>query len=1261
MSTREDIRASRHAQGQAARERVLSGQYLQPKQETASEGQSLRDRIRARSLDAPAPAAAPFTPIPAFVPKSTQPNFLQPQPAMGSPAALQQFKQTAPPPKPALPGRDIPIIGPVLKGLDKVQQFTEPAAKIAEELYTPGAGLAAMGAFRGAGEALLGRVAPKIAAGTGLGARVVKEAALEGAMGAPLGAGQAAARHPEDMRGIGEGAAIGALGGAALGALSPIAGQAVRSIANRLRPPAPNPGTAVTSPMGEFGIPNVTSRELTVQPQPVRGPRALPSPQRVDVTPQAETFAPRPRIDVTPPAERPAAASPLRQEPEILNASTAPRVDVTPPAAADDIIEAVKEPRIRDRVYAKLDAAEQAARKRIAARRGNLSSTPLPEYGDMAIIMAAKTGKGAIKAADFTEDLVREFGEAARPHAAKVLRATREALRREERAASEEGQRAAAFNAQTGGDADSFMGKISNEKPKRTKDLKAKSERFLTQMDDDLRAFETLEKNVRGGKLADAKDSLYKSARNFRGMPAKAAQIVRERLTPIARDVEKAGYSMDDLGAYALARHAKDVNAAGYKSGFTDAEIESVLQRFGTDDMERIRGDLIKINDDMLGSQEGGLAAPELVAALRERWPNYIPLFRELDSDAVGFSGGLSDTLANVTSPIKKLKGSEKAVINPMENMVKNVYQTVNAVERNKVAAQIQKLAALDPDEVYMRKLKPDEKSNDKNVVNVKVNGEPVRYEVQPEVYKAFMNLDKESSNILMNVLAAPAKLLRAGATLTPEFALRNPFRDVIQAFVVSKSGFNPLIDFPVGIIQSIKKGDLYKEWVDQMGDFGNSLSMDRNAHKEALDSILKQPPSKKYLNIINPKAWLKVLRAISDTTESATKVGEYRAALRKGVSKEEAAFRSRDIMDFGRAGSSIRVTNRVVAFLNANIQGKSKLIRAAKEDPVGVATRAFVSITLPTMGIWMMQRYMANETQTQTITEAPNWVKDSFWLIPIPGTDIVARLPKPFDLAPIFANSTEKALDFAYNKDKDAFDGFAQRTLTGAALPAQLTGLVPLIEGMANYSFFRQGQIIPQREEGLEFKDQYDPVRTTEAAKLIGKGVDSLTGGKGPFKNFGSPRIVDNTLQGLTAGLGTYATSAIDSLLQGKVLGQKVLPAVVDRPNAPEKRLEQKPFAKAFTVDPLQGGASMDKLYAKKDELTKKKASAKLNKSPFKEAAELARLSAAADRMAAINKQVRTIEANKTLSAAAKRDKIESLITTRNKLAISAVKSPTK
>ncbi|MEH7254346.1 LPD38 domain-containing protein [Neobacillus niacini] len=818
-------------------------------------------------------------------------------------------------------------------------------------------------------------------------------------------------------------------------------------------------------------------------------------------------------------------------------------------------------------------------------------------------------------------------------------------------------------NRQATGDKDSFRAKV-DRKPK--KDKKNFLANLRTQFIDDVAPLETLEKQITG-KVGSAENSLYKQARLFKGSAEKANLVVQEKLDPIFKDIQKKGITTTDLGDYALAVHARDVNELGINSGFTKAEIDDVIANLGTPEMEAVRQNLVKVNNDVLDMlSNGGILDNVQVKAMREKYPNYVSLFRSFDDDKVEFASGVSKAMANATSPIKKLEGSNRVVIDPLESVVKNIYKATNTVDRNNVAAQIGKLATKDTDGAFIRKLKDGEEVSRLNVISVMENGKKVKYEVPPEVYRTMMNLDKESSNTLISILQKPASTLRAGATLTPEFSLRNPLRDVPNAFVVSESGFNPIVDFPIGLWQSIWKGrtikignkefktagDLYKQFIKENGGYGNIISMDRKLHQQTLKKALNES-SQHYVDLLDPKTYksflktfsnpINTLRTIADVSETATKVGEFRAAIKKGVSPQEAAYRARDIMDFARAGVSIREANKVVAFLNANIQGKSKLFRAFKEHPVKFLGKATAAVTIPTIGAIVAQNTYSNEKQRQIIDDAPQWLKDTFWLVPIPGTDQIARFPKPFDLAFPFANTLERAFDYVYKNDKDAFDNFIKQGFSAASVPVMLTGLAPLVEGMANYSFFRQGPIIPQRENNLNYPDQYD-VNTSEVAKFTGKQINKVTGETGAFKNFGSPRIIDNTIQGFTGGLGTYATSAIDLFLDST--------GIPKGPERPKKNIDQQPLTRAFLVNQSSGGESMEKIYAKKTQLTKAKGSAKQNDEPFKDEDIYKFLNDVTKELSEMNGAIRSIENSPDLSPKEKRNQLDRLLEERNSFA---------
>lgn len=124
---------------------------------------------------------------------------------------------------------DKPVIGPILRGVEQFQQFTEPAAKVAQQFYTPGAAPAAVSGLYGAARAGLSRLAPSIGLGQGLGQKVAREAITEAVTGAPLAAGQALAQDPGiSGREFAQQTALGAGLGAVAGPIGPLLGRGIQ-------------------------------------------------------------------------------------------------------------------------------------------------------------------------------------------------------------------------------------------------------------------------------------------------------------------------------------------------------------------------------------------------------------------------------------------------------------------------------------------------------------------------------------------------------------------------------------------------------------------------------------------------------------------------------------------------------------------------------------------------------------------------------------------------------------------------------------------------------------------------------------------------------------------------------------------------------------------------------------------------------------------------------------------------------------------------
>lgn len=158
--------------------------------------------------------------------KTAETRFTVPQlPMQGPPAPTVQsnFEQRIAAGRKSTEGKPIQsFVNRLLEPITALGAITEKPAAIAQQLYTPGAGIAAIGAGTQAAGNILSRIAPSIGRGSGLLPTIGREAIKEGAVGVPLAAGQALAQEPgisgrkfaqQTALGAGLGAGFGAVGG----------------------------------------------------------------------------------------------------------------------------------------------------------------------------------------------------------------------------------------------------------------------------------------------------------------------------------------------------------------------------------------------------------------------------------------------------------------------------------------------------------------------------------------------------------------------------------------------------------------------------------------------------------------------------------------------------------------------------------------------------------------------------------------------------------------------------------------------------------------------------------------------------------------------------------------------------------------------------------------------------------------------------------------------------------------------------------------
>ena len=627
---------------------------------------------------------------------------------------------------------------------------------------------------------------------------------------------------------------------------------------------------------------------------------------------------------------------------------------------------------------------------------------------------------------------------------------------------------------------------------------------------------------------------------------------------------------------------------------------------------------LYKYNNELLQYLvDAGHTSKELAKRIRAKNLFYAPLYRLMDTSTP--SETLGRKTGTVSSPIKKLRGSSRDILSPTENIMKNTYAIINAAERTRVGQAILGLAdvpgmgrwiekvpfpmkatkmetkealeqvsrqlgqagdmetqiALDqiigqlegePGLVsdVLTTFRADKTRVGKNEVQFRVDGEPVLVELDPWLHKAVVGLESGEINLLIKVLSYPAKWLRAGATtFSPEFPLRNPFKDQWTALIQSENNYIPVLDLIRGILQITGEKKAWIEFNASGGPLSHIVSMDQKHIHKDLKAIMKG--SSMVGLVKNP---LSFVQKFSELGEEGTRMGEFLRARGKGKGLKESGFAAKEVsLDFSRiGGSGARAANLIAAFWNASLEGFDKLGRTFGKRPMKTTILGFLGVTLPTLLLWYEQKDdpIYQELSAVRRTMAWNYIQRD-----ADGNFIrVWSLYRPFTYGLLFGAVPEMVMNWWYKQDKAGLEeAFVQilKTLNFIPIP---TGAIPFIETWGNRSLFYDRPIVPRDKEGLEPHLQFGRY-TSETTKLVGRLIKDIP----MLKEMGSPAKIENFIRGYLAGFGRMALEGTDWLL--KQMG------AIETPPDVSMTLNDIPGIRAFTARfPGANAASIERFY---------------------------------------------------------------------------------
>jgi hypothetical protein len=526
---------------------------------------------------------------------------------------------------------------------------------------------------------------------------------------------------------------------------------------------------------------------------------------------------------------------------------------------------------------------------------------------------------------------------------------------------------------------------------------------------------------------------------------------------------------------------------------------------------------------------------------------DYIPFYRQMDGERIS-APSIFSSIAGVTKP-KELKGGEAPLADFLETVVRNARAAIEAGMKNvagqRVVRDIVKIGQ--GEEVPAGTAGLD-------IVTVKEAGVTKYYRVNdPLLVESLRGLNLPNLPFV-DILAAPANFLRSMVTKDPGYMMANMMRDSMQAWVTSGANITPILDTFKQYGKVISGQSPEAKALSDAGLFsGYDFSGDTKSSAKEVEKELRKRTGKRTILqtalLPGAKVW-EMLDKGSHASDVATRAEIYKRTMEStGGNEAEALYQALEIMNFSRKGNSaiIRIVTALVPFMNARIQGMDVLYRTGFGKSATAnreaQQKAFITRSMTMFALSMMYWMLASDTEEyKTATQEE---RDNNWIV------AGAKIPIPFELGVMFKVFPERMLEHFFGTDTgEDLKKSAIRNLTSTLVMNPIPHVfVPIIEHVADYSFFTGQEIVGKGMEGLATRYQAQP-GTSLLAKTVGKETGA------------SPVVLDNYIRGYTGTIGTYIVMAIDAIMHGE--GDDIKAS---------KRLEQMPVFRRFMSNKLGSG----------------------------------------------------------------------------------------
>lgn len=409
--------------------------------------------------------------------------------------------------------------------------------------------------------------------------------------------------------------------------------------------------------------------------------------------------------------------------------------------------------------------------------------------------------------------------------------------------------------------------------------------------------------------------------------------------------------------------------------------------------------------------------------------------------------------------------------------------------------------------------------------------------ELMESVFTSMQGLSSSQLNLVTRLLGVPSRALSRGTVTHIAYVIPNLARDAVLASIYTGSlpGWTQLkgIYYELGESRGgawllkklgIEPPKIASTYAASSGIMGGQMTassneiMDKSNLRDLRYHGFHFGNWRQGINPFSDKNWA---ATFAEGSETATRLGVFAHALKRAKAAgmadaeaiQEAAFTSRDMIDFDRRGSKMHAVAHVVSFLNSAIQGLSvanrKLFTAESDrgsayleamkmlvkgergqlsvdDQKSLASAARVVVLGSIVSVFflIMHWLYADDEEYKEIMEESKWRDMPVrYLSPWTGKMEWGRVPRPFEAA-FPGNVLIAAYDYQSGRDPR----FGERVRDAAIqniVPPYTPQFVTTIGGMVYNTDGFGNPIVNMGQNGLEPYLQFDQYSSAFAKRL--------------------------------------------------------------------------------------------------------------------------------------------------------------------------------